>query len=189
VLGLAALVASCIGITSVTGPTEVASGSVAEFVLELFADPARGTNLTPQLEPEDLWTAYLAVDVPEGWAFHSCEYQGEIGGVPIAGVGSLYEPTFPMPCDQTWPPVPDGFKRLWVQSQEHDTGFGGPASATVRLDVGRSPGQYTLAFRTANSAASFCLGEKYFTINVSDSLVFADNFELGTTSAWSAVVP
>jgi hypothetical protein len=35
----------------------------------------------------------------------------------------------------------------------------------------------------------YCGHTAFFAVHVSDSLVFADNFEIGTTSAWSTVVP
>jgi hypothetical protein len=182
---------ACTYIDRITGPTEVALGSVVEYLLDLSIGGGRGTDLVPRSPMRSGWTCYLAVDVPQGWSFHSCDYEGEIGGVPIEGEGSLYQPPTPMSCESSWPPVPTGFERLWVQSETHDTGESGLATARVRFNVDGDPGQYILLLHTETNfgGSAYCANTAYFTVNVSDSLVFADNFELATASAWSTVVP
>jgi hypothetical protein len=192
VVVLVAAVLACTYIDRITGPTEVAPGSVVEYLLGLSSWGPRGTDLVPRGTTRAEWTCFLAVDVPQGWTFDSCDYEGEIGGVPIQGKGSIYEPPSPMGCEPSWPPVPTGFERLWVRSETHDTGSYGWATARVRFNVDGDPGQYILLFHTETHYGGgdpWCANTAFFTVNVSESLIFADNLELGTAAAWSAVVP
>ena len=189
---LAALVVACIVvITGVTGPTEVALGSEVEYILDLQIPELRDVNLTPQPTNRTLWICYLAVDVPEGWTINSGNYEGVIGGVPVAGEGIVFEPPFAMVCDPSWPPVPQGYVRRWIHTETYDTSPFGTATAWVRFNVDGAPGEYTLAFRTQTEydPQTHCSSTAFFPVTVSDSLIFTDSFESGDLSAWSSTVP
>jgi len=177
-------------IWGVTGPALVGVGSSAEYVLDIRIPTPEGSNLTPQLTNRALWTCYLAADVPEGWTIDSGGYEGVIGGVPVSGEGKVYEPPSAMACEQSWSPVPEGYVRRWIQTETHDTDYGGGATAWVRFNVNGAPGEYTLAFQTQTEyTGTYCWDAAYFTVTVSDSLIFTDSFESGDTSAWSATAP
>ncbi|MEE4273486.1 MAG: hypothetical protein V2I67_17560 [Thermoanaerobaculales bacterium] len=150
-------------ISDVTGPSRVVRGSVAEYVIDI--------EITENQAASDSHFSWLLVDVPEGWTFHSSDYEGAIGGYPISGIGTLIDPPHYSYCDD-WPTTP-GTERIWIESEIFQSHVGdGQVTARAGFNVGESVGEHLIAFRleAEQGPDTACSEVWYADVRVTDPL-------------------
>ena len=170
------LLSGCI-VISLQGPSIVVIGQLARYSLELESN---GGNINDV-------TVYVIADVPVDWTLEASAYAGMADGQEVTGMGSVDVP--PSAC--VLPPPADGYQRVTLASavipsmQLGDTGV-----AELDFRVAGPEGDFTLRFWTAgaSSQGSDCDNKPQSLAIEQIEGLFADNFENGNVSQWSAAV-
>ena len=135
IVALAVLVSGC-PLEDLQGPDTVEPGGQATFTMTMRYD---GTG-------SEVGQPFIVAEIPDTWTFESLSFDGTSLGNPVSGTGHLVTFDYSGCAASTWPPLREGYRRIFITEKSHPIGQGDTADISITFHVGQDVGEKTLRF-------------------------------------------